>query len=677
VKQMKLRFLAEVDLVEERRTFEKEIEALKYFRHQNIARLYAYHLDQDLHGTHCLVYELASLGSLDQILRNKSQRGRLDWTKRIGVALDVARALQYMHSGKGGQICFHRDVKSSNICLKRNHSALLIDCGIAKMIPLDESEATMTVMESAGNGLRGTPGYICPTFSRRQKHYGSANEVFSLGIVFAELFTGFLQNEDIDGEEIDLFERYSGDGIEKLDLVSAADECAGQWDTGAKKAFADLTFRCIGLHPKSRPRVNEIVERLEKLASQARPWSVGERNSITVLSSAPLVYFDDEGVHPISMMPHFALERDTLSRCIQESNRDIKLVFDVATDDRLQAAAIKRCGCLHFSGHGHPEALLFEDNSGGALWLGEEKLVRCVQKEPFTFAFISACHSLFMGEALVKAGVRHVVCCELDAKLRDDVALKFTDIFYLALAKGYTLRAAFQEGKGAVSMRFDKGEVNKFVLLPSYGVDHEVPIFADTDEVQWKDEVKVFGSIPSSPQLLIGREEKGWNLLNLILSSQLVNVVGHFKSERCSMATAVCHFISERRTVMLSIKVIYYLHVTGSQDGYGGQYIQHLHNCLASEGKVGALESGSSIPSLSESILHALQRTKALVVLDVLVVDSLLMDFLASILSETATKVVVVSQRELDFSEAGSFSPIVFDACDENTISKLSEFYAG
>lgn len=40
----------------------------------------------------------------------------LDWSARIRIMADIARALNYMHRAKDVR-CFHRDVKSANVVL--------------------------------------------------------------------------------------------------------------------------------------------------------------------------------------------------------------------------------------------------------------------------------------------------------------------------------------------------------------------------------------------------------------------------------------------------------------------------------------------------------------------------------------------------------------------------------
>lgn len=666
VKRLRVRLLVgEADLREAKNTFEREIATLKHFRHPNIARMYAYCLSPDLHGDHCLVYELASNGSLHEALKNKEGRDKLHWTTRINIALDLSKALEYLHGGKSGQICFHRDIKCANVCLRQDYTALLIDCGVSKMIPDGESNGamTITVMESAtGNGVRGTPGYICPMFARRMGRYSSANDVFSLGVVLAEIFTGTLQNSCLDGEDVDMFDRYSADGMEKRDLQQDADISAGDWDGSVCGDFARLIVECLSLNPGNRPSIGDIMQRLGGLAAKARPRSSGERNQITVLSSAPLVYVDAGGeLQPLSESPNFAMERDLLVGCIKESRRDISLKFDTATDDRLQVAVTRRCGCLHFSGHGHPGCLLFEDGKGGAHWMGEEQLYDCVHEEPFRFVFVSACYSMLMGQALVKAGVRHVVCCEHDQELRDDAAMKFTHTFYFALAEGYTVKAAFEKGKMAVQKRFEQDEVDKYVLLPE-DADHDVPLF-DADVLEWNEDPMQECVIPNIPPNFLGREIDTHNLLQLILKHNLVNLVGQEEIGCSSLTMAASHYIRDRKSSLLGIDSVYFLQKKESDWGTSAILLEQLHSQLVKEGKAQPFpEARGSIAFLESSLVEALGAMKALIVFNgVEAKDGTLLRFAQHLLKATGTSRLLLSSTAPLAAFSGSSKAQVYE----------------
>lgn len=57
----------------------------------------------------------------------------MDWMRRLGVSLDAARGLAYLHEHANPPI-IHRDVKSSNILLDGDLSAKVADFGISKLV---------------------------------------------------------------------------------------------------------------------------------------------------------------------------------------------------------------------------------------------------------------------------------------------------------------------------------------------------------------------------------------------------------------------------------------------------------------------------------------------------------------------------------------------------------------
>jgi Peptidase family C25 len=111
----------------------------------------------------------------------------------------------------------------------------------------------------------------------------------------------------------------------------------------------------------------------------------------------------------------------------REVRRDISLSFDFATTDSLRTALSLGCRALHFSGHGHPSCLIFEDGQSGLQNISVDALKNLVTAGGLTldFVFVSACHSRNTGEAFAEAGVPHVVCCKIDAKVNICYHMKY------------------------------------------------------------------------------------------------------------------------------------------------------------------------------------------------------------------------------------------------------------
>uniref|UniRef100_A0A2N9J3B7 Protein kinase domain-containing protein n=1 Tax=Fagus sylvatica TaxID=28930 RepID=A0A2N9J3B7_FAGSY len=88
--------------------FMSEIVVLTKVRHRHLVALLGYCLDGN---ERLLVYEYMPQGTLSQHLFNWSELGLkpLEWTRRLTIALDVARGVEYLH-GLAHQSFIHRDL---------------------------------------------------------------------------------------------------------------------------------------------------------------------------------------------------------------------------------------------------------------------------------------------------------------------------------------------------------------------------------------------------------------------------------------------------------------------------------------------------------------------------------------------------------------------------------------
>lgn len=91
--------------------FDLEIQILSQHQHENLVQLLGY---SDDCAEMCLIYEFVSGGNLERRLELcRSNEGKLPIHRRLGVALGVAKGIDYLHAAK----LIHRDVKSANVLL--------------------------------------------------------------------------------------------------------------------------------------------------------------------------------------------------------------------------------------------------------------------------------------------------------------------------------------------------------------------------------------------------------------------------------------------------------------------------------------------------------------------------------------------------------------------------------
>jgi kinase len=99
-------------------------------------------------------------GTLSEHLFEWSERNLrpLEWKKRLSIALDVARGVEYLHS-LAQQTFIHRDLKPSNILLGDDMKAKVADFGLVRLAPSDGK------CVSVETRLAGTFGYLAPEYA--------------------------------------------------------------------------------------------------------------------------------------------------------------------------------------------------------------------------------------------------------------------------------------------------------------------------------------------------------------------------------------------------------------------------------------------------------------------------------------------------------------------------------
>ncbi|EHA8589336.1 putative leucine-rich repeat receptor-like protein kinase [Cocos nucifera] len=232
--------------------FKSEIETLSRVHHRNLVSLVGFCFDQ---GEQMLVYEYVPNGSLKESLSGKSGI-RLDWKRRLWIALGAARGITYLHELANPRIV-HRDIKSNNILLDDRLNAKVSDFGLSKQIG-DGNKGYITTQ------VKGTMGYLDPEYYMTQQ-LTEKSDVYSFGVLLLELATARRPIER--GRHIVREVRAAIDKAKDLcGLHDLVDPIIGLGTTPAGFGrFIDLAMKCVEESSADRPLMSEVVKEIENI----------------------------------------------------------------------------------------------------------------------------------------------------------------------------------------------------------------------------------------------------------------------------------------------------------------------------------------------------------------------------------------------------------------------------
>jgi TolB-like protein/tetratricopeptide (TPR) repeat protein len=185
-----------------------------------------------------------------QSLRDRLAEGvRLPLDSVLLVLRDVARALSYAHR----QGVIHRDIKPANILITRDGDALVSDFGVAKALAAATGSAdTPDVDLTDGALVIGTPAYMAPEQAVGSPTIDHRADLYALGIVAYELFTGATPFAGRSRQEL------LAAHLSEPPAPVAADH------PEVPAALADLVDRLLAKRPDDRPRdAAEVLQALD------------------------------------------------------------------------------------------------------------------------------------------------------------------------------------------------------------------------------------------------------------------------------------------------------------------------------------------------------------------------------------------------------------------------------
>ncbi|KAL1218483.1 putative LRR receptor-like serine/threonine-protein kinase RPK1 [Cardamine amara subsp. amara] len=234
--------------------FHAEISALETVRHPNLVMLIGYHASET---EMFLIYNYLSGGNLEDFIKERSKPA-LEWKVLHKIALDVARALAYLHEQCSPKV-LHRDIKPSNILLDNNFNAYLSDFGLSKLLGTSQSHVT--------TGVAGTFGYVAPEYAMTCRVSEKA-DVYSYGIVILELISDKRALDPSFSSHENGFNIVSWAHMMLKQGKAKEVFTKGLWDTGPQDDLVEvlhLALKCTVDSLSIRPTMKQAVKLLKRI----------------------------------------------------------------------------------------------------------------------------------------------------------------------------------------------------------------------------------------------------------------------------------------------------------------------------------------------------------------------------------------------------------------------------
>ncbi len=226
--------------------FKQEIKLARQINHPNVIRIYDL---GDYNGIKFITMEYFPGEQLKKII---DENGSFSYKQGLDIAIKICSGLIAAHN-KG---IIHRDIKSQNIMLAIDGTVKVLDFGIAK----SRDFKGLTVDGS----VLGTPEYISPE-AIMQQNVDRRSDIYSLGIVFYEMFTGTLP---ITGNNImTIVRKHLNSEFPKPREIQE----------NLSPELEDVIIQCLEREPRNRYQsVNELIADLKILRSILSDESASE-----------------------------------------------------------------------------------------------------------------------------------------------------------------------------------------------------------------------------------------------------------------------------------------------------------------------------------------------------------------------------------------------------------------
>ncbi|KAI3924157.1 hypothetical protein MKX01_029692 [Papaver californicum] len=244
--EVAVKILMEQDFhVERFKEFIREVAIMRRLRHPNIV-LFMGAVTRPPNLS--IVTEYLSRGSLYRLLHKSGSRELLDEKRRLSMAFDVAKGMNYLH--RHNPPIVHRDLKSPNLLVDKKYTVKVCDFGLSRL-------KANTFLSS--KSVAGTPEWMAPEVLRDEPS-NEKSDIYSFGVILWELVTMQPPWVNLNAAQVVAAVGFKN---RRLDIPN-----------NVNPQVAELIEACWAYEPWKRPSFASIMETLKAMIKPPTPPSL-------------------------------------------------------------------------------------------------------------------------------------------------------------------------------------------------------------------------------------------------------------------------------------------------------------------------------------------------------------------------------------------------------------------
>ncbi|XP_076900294.1 putative receptor-like protein kinase At5g59700 [Bidens hawaiensis] len=268
--------------------FYKEIEVLTSVKHPNIVTLLGFCVED---SEMILLIDDLSNGHLVDCLKEVNQyKCILTWEKRLKICIDVAHALNYLHSEMNDKkMIINRYISSRHIGLDTNWEPKIIEFGFSIYLPPNLPEEAHYVKNISGLKYSTDPVY--KTWGRLKRE----SDVYSFGVLLFEILCGRTSNdavylkENVKGLAHVAIRGYETRTLENMiDPIIKAETSENNFvlirgpNKNSLYTFFNIAYECLKEKQDQRPSMKVVLQELEKALTLQSFNTINNKNNSTI-----------------------------------------------------------------------------------------------------------------------------------------------------------------------------------------------------------------------------------------------------------------------------------------------------------------------------------------------------------------------------------------------------------